>query len=86
MALAAGSLMAITPSAASAAQKKEKAAKAEQRVESPTKAFAEGYNNTIKLIQAEDFAGAKAAFEQSAVVYFDYDWSLNNVPTVGGGH
>lgn len=66
MALAAGSLMAITPSAASAAQKKEKAAKAEQRVESPTKAFAEGYNNTIKLIQAEDFAGAKAAFEQSA--------------------
>lgn len=30
---------------------------------------------------------ADAAFEQHAVVYFDYDWSLNDVPaTIGSGH
>ncbi len=27
-----------------------------------------------------------ASFEQHAVVYFDYDWSLNNAPAIGGGH
>ena len=46
--------------------------------------FLEKYAPKAMLAQLRGLPDA--AFEQSAVVYFDYDWSLNNVPTVGGGH
>ena len=62
----AGSLTAVMPTAAQAAKKKEEAAQTEQRVPSPTKAYAEGYNKTVNLLQAGDFAGAKTAYDASA--------------------
>ena len=87
LAFAAGSMVTVLPTAAQAAKKKdEQAAATEQRVESPTKAYAEGYNNTVKLLQAEDFAGAKAAFDASvaaATAPNDMYWAGNVALQIG---
>ncbi len=87
LALSAGSMMAVLPTAAHAAKKKEEAAKTEQRVPSPTKAYAEGYNSTVKLLQAEDIAAAKAAFDASvgtATAPNDMYWAGNVALQIGG--
>lgn len=66
MALAAGSMLTVLPTAAQAQKKDDKTAEqAEQRVESPTKAYRDGYSSAVTLFEAQDFAGAKTAFDAS---------------------
>ncbi len=89
IALASGAALAFVPAGAAMAQKQKKAKKDEaatQRVESPTKAYSESYNAVLKLLQAEDFAGAKSAFDSTAALATapnDQYWAGNLALQIG---